>query len=378
MPKPRILSADSHVVEPADLWTQRVDRRYRTRAPHVVKEVAGIESDWFVFEGLRPFPVAGLGVAGVDPRDYPTEMLGGYSRVRPGAWDPVARIDDQEVDGVAGEFIYPSIGMLLYALADGELRAACFRAYNDWIAEFCRHDPARLAGAALIPQDELQEAISEVKRAADLGLRGGMIWGSPPRHQPYDDPRWDPLWAAAQDANLPLSLHILTGHGGSGVEEGSLMKNYPSLPHAMERSLSDLIFGGVFERFPRLRVVSAENDVGWIPHYLQRLDHSYEKYRYLEQSTAIPEKPSVYFRRQVYATFQDDRIGVLLRDQIGLDRLMWASDFPHSDSTWPHSREVIERDFEGVPEPEAAQILADNCAALYALGGAATRSPEST
>jgi predicted TIM-barrel fold metal-dependent hydrolase len=156
------------------------------------------------------------------------------------------------------------------------------------------------------------------------------------------------------------------------------MKNYPSLPHAMERSLSDLIFGGVFERFPRLRIVSAESDVGWIPHYLQRLDHSYEKYRYLEQSTVIPEKPSVYFRRQVYATFQDDRIGVLLRDQIGLDRLMWASDFPHSDSTWPHSREVIERDFEGVPEREAAQIVADNCAELYALGGAATRTPEST
>ncbi len=130
MPKLRILSAESHVVEPADLWTQGVDRRYRTRAPHVVKEVAGIESDWFVFEGLRPFPVAGL--------------------------------------GVAGEFIYPSIGMFLYALADAELRAVCLRAYNDWIAEFCRHDPARLAGAALIPQDGLPEASSEVRTGSWL------------------------------------------------------------------------------------------------------------------------------------------------------------------------------------------------------------------
>ncbi len=364
----RILSADSHVVEPADLWTQRVERAYRDRAPHVVKEVSGIEGDWFILEGLRPFPVAGFGVAGVDPKDYGEKMMGGYAQVRPASYDPAARLEDQKVDGVAGEFIYPSVGMLLYGLTDAGLRAACFRAYNDWIAEYCRYAPDRLAGSAMIPQDDLTTAVSEVKRAADLGLRGGMIWGQPPADRPYDDPSWDPLWAAAQDAGLPLSLHILTGHGGSGVGEGSLMKSYPSMPHAMERSLSDLIFGGALERFPKLDIVSAENDVGWIPHFLQRLDHSYEKYRYLEGTTVISEKPSSYFRRQIHATFQDDRIGVLLREFVGVDCLMWASDFPHSDSTWPHSREVIERDFESVPEDEVAKIVAGNCAALYGLG----------
>jgi predicted TIM-barrel fold metal-dependent hydrolase len=166
---------------------------------------------------------------------------------------------------------------------------------------------------------------------------------------------------------MPLSLHILTGRKGSGIGS-SVMKSYPSLPHAIERSLSDLIFGGVLERFPRLQIVSAENDIGWIGHYLQRMDHAYEKYRYLEKTTVIPEPPSFYFKRQVHATFQDDRIGVLNREFIGVENLMWASDFPHSDSTWPRSQEVIARDFAGVSETETQQIIAENCAALYGIG----------
>jgi predicted TIM-barrel fold metal-dependent hydrolase len=161
------------------------------------------------------------------------------------------------------------------------------------------------------------------------------------------------------------------------------MWDYPFLPHALERTIGDLIFGGVLERYPRLRFVSAENDVGWIGHFLQRMDHSYEKYRYLEAarvegqesfaaygtgSAPIPEPPSFYFRRQISATFQEDPIGVRTRDAIGVDNLMWASDFPHSDSTWPHSRDVVARDFAGVPEEERRAITWGNCAKLYALG----------
>jgi hypothetical protein len=113
---------------------------------------------------------------------------------------------------------------------------------------------------------------------------------------------------------------------------------------------------------------AAENDIGWIGHYLQRMDHSYEKYKYLEKSVVISEPPSFYFKRQVHATFQDDRIGVLTREYAGVDNLMWAFDFPHSDSTWPRSQEVIARDFDGVPENEVQKIVADNCAKLYGIG----------
>jgi predicted TIM-barrel fold metal-dependent hydrolase len=195
-----------------------------------------------------------------------------------------------------------------------------------------------------------------------------LIWGFPPSSRAYDSPEWDPLWAAAQDTGLPLSLHILTGAEGSGLDGASLMKTYPSLPHRMERSLSDIIFGGALHRFPGCKIVSAENDIGWIPHFLQRLDHSYHNYRALETGFTIPEKPSIYFKRQVHATFQDDRVGVVTRDFVGTDNLMWASDFPHSDSTWPNSQAVIARDFEGVPAADVAKITRTNCARVYGIG----------
>jgi predicted TIM-barrel fold metal-dependent hydrolase len=362
----RLISADSHVLEPADLWTARIERRFRDRAPRVVKEAGGLRGDLFVCEDLRPIPVAGLGVAGVDPREYPEKMFSGYESVRPSGWDPVERLKDQDRDGVAAEVLYTSLGMVLYGIADGKLRAASFRAYNDWLAEYCSHAPRRLAGVALLPLDEVRDAVREIERAARLGLRGGLLWGEPPADRPYDRPEWDPVWAAAQQAALPLSLHILTGRRGPGVERG-LLRDYPALHHPIERSLTDLIVGGVLERFPRLRIVSAENDVGWIGHYLQRLDHAFEKYRFLERDAVIPDPPSSYFRRQVSATFQEDPIGIRTRDAIGVGSLMWASDFPHSDSTWPRSRAVIERDFADVPEPETRRIVAENCARLYGI-----------
>jgi predicted TIM-barrel fold metal-dependent hydrolase len=363
----RILSADSHVVEPADVWTARIDARFRNRAPHVIDHLGSRRGDFFVAEGLTPFPVAAFAVAGVDPRDYREKMQGGYPGVRPSAWDPAERVKDQEHDGVLAEVLYPSLAMQLFQLEDGALRAACFRAYNDWLAQYCAHEPRRLAGIALVALDEPAEGARELERAVRKGLRGAMIWGEQPAERPYGDPAYDRFWSAAQELGTPVSLHILTERKPAGDRSTGVMTYYPSLHHGVQKSLAGLIFGGVLERFPRLQVVSVENDIGWIPHFLQRLDHSYEKYRYLEKQ-AIPRPPSDYFHRQVRATFQDDRVGVVTREFIGVENLMWASDFPHSDSTWPRSREVIERDFAGVPEDEVRMIVADNTAKLYGLG----------
>ena len=362
----RILSADSHVIEPADVWTSRIEKRFLDRAPRVVKRAGEREGDFFVAEGLRPFPVAGFAVAGVDPKDFGERMARGYPGVRPSAWDPVERLKDQERDGVVGEVLYPSLGMRLFQMEDGELRAASFRAYNDWLADYCSHSPRRLAGAALISLDDPADGVAELTRAARKGLRGAMIWGAAPAERPYGDPSYDAFWAAAQELGTPVSLHILTERRG-GSDFQSVMKGYPALHHSVEKSLAEIIFAGVLERFPKLKLVSVENDIGWIAHFLQRLDHSYEKYRYLERN-AIPNPPSYYFQRQVAATFQDDRVGVVTRNFIGVKSLMWASDFPHSDSTWPNSRQVIARDFEGVPDDERRMMVADNAAALYGLG----------
>jgi len=367
MPEQRILSADSHVVEPAEVWTGRIERRFAARGPRIIKEFNGRKGDFFVAEGLTPFPVAAFAVAGIDPREYRDKMRGGYPGVRPSAWDPAERIKDQEHDGVMGEVLYPSLAMQLFQLDDGGLREASFRTYNDWLADYCAYSPRRLAGIALIALDDPNHGAAELERAANKGLKGAMIWGEPPAERPYGDRSYERFWAAAQDLKTPVSLHILTERKSVGDRSTSVMTYYPSLHHGVQKSLAGIIFGGVLERFPRLQFVSVENDIGWIPHYLQRLDHSYEKYRYLEREV-IPNPPSFYFHRQVRATFQDDRVGVVTRAFIGLDNLMWASDFPHSDSTWPRSREVIERDFAGVPEVEVTKIVADNTAAVYNLG----------
>lgn len=379
----RLLSADSHVVEPADLWTDRIAKQFRDRAPRVVSEIGGREGHFFICEELNPFPVAGFAIAGVDPRETGDRLFDGYEAVPRGAWDPDARLLDQDRDGVSGEVVYPSLGMNLYTLRDGALRSACFRAYNDWIAEFCAVAPTRLAGAAMIPLDSVDEGIRELERAAKLGLRGGMIWGEPPKDRAYQSPEWDPLWAAASDLDLPLSLHVVTSSEASELfpkdEKGpamSVVQYYTLLIQQVQRSLAALVAGGVLARFPKLKIVSAENDVGWMAHFCQRMDHAYEGDQH--RPWALPEKPSFYFERQVWATFQQDPVGLRTRDFLRAEadsptadvppKLMWGNDFPHVDSTWPHSVEIIEREFSGVSDADRAAILFGTCAALYGLG----------
>ncbi len=243
MARSTLISADSHVIEPADLWTSRIDRQFRDRAPRVVKELDGVKGDFFLCEEVPPFDVSGLAVAGVDPRDYEQRMAAGYPGVRPSGWDPAERIKDQDVDSVQAEVLYTSLGLVIYGIADAELRAASFRAFNDWLAEFCAYDRRRFVGIGLIPTDDVEQAAREVARCAQLGLKGGMIWASPPDDRPYDSASWDPLWAAAQDHAMPVSLHILTGAKGSGITD-SVMKGYPCLPYAIAYSMNNLSSSG--------------------------------------------------------------------------------------------------------------------------------------
>jgi predicted TIM-barrel fold metal-dependent hydrolase len=205
--------------------------------------------------------------------------------------------------------------------------------------------------------------VAELERARRLGLRGALIWSSAPDDRPYSDPSYEPFWDAAEAAGTPLSLHLGTGATPLAGTAGMLAVAYMFTHHAAQRSLAQMIFGGVFERHPELRAVSVENDVGWIPHWLERIDHAGEKFRAFHPHLTL--RPSEYFRRQVAATFQEDRIGIRLRDTLGSGALLWASDYPHTDSTWPHSRAVVARDFADVPGDELRAIVHDNAARLY-------------
>ncbi|HEY2105794.1 MAG TPA: amidohydrolase family protein, partial [Candidatus Binataceae bacterium] len=281
-------------------------------------------------------------------------------------------------DGVEAEVLYTTLGMSLFGLGDAELQQACFRVYNNWLAEFCSHDRRRLHGVALISLADIEAGTNELQRCARAGLKGGMIYGSAPAQQPYLSRDYDRLWAAAQDLEMPLSLHVFTrgNRGPQPAVEGPRVSEYMNFSrayvrgiHEVQDSLADIIQSGVLERFPRLSIVSAENDTGWLAHFMYRLDHVFEKFgSFSREPQPLTMKPSEYVRRQLWATFQDDPIGPALYQFFGQNNFMWASDFPHTDSTWPHSRQVIETSFQGVPETITGKIVFDNANKLYRMG----------
>ena len=370
----RVISADSHMTEPPDLWTTRLDKRFEDRAPRVVHNTEK-PGHFFMAPGITPFPVAGGFSTGRSGEALKEHLKSGYEAARPSGWDPIERLKDQDIDGVEAEVIYTTLGLALFQLSDVELQHACFQVYNNWVAEFRSHNPKRLHPVAMISLENVAEAVKELERVAKLGLKGGMIWGAPPADRPYYSDIYHPFWAAAQDLEMPISLHVVTSrdanervvmNAGSGGPVNQTALRFVHLINEVQKSLSAFILGGVLERFPGLKIVSAESDVGWFAHYVHRLDHAQEKFGAMVQEP-LSMKPSEYAQRQIWATFQDDPVGPANYRFFGEDNFMWASDFPHTDTTWPHSRKVIERDFTGVPDTVRRKMVYENAAKLYRI-----------
>jgi predicted TIM-barrel fold metal-dependent hydrolase len=362
----KVVSADSHMTEPADLWVQRLDKKFRDNAPRVIKnEKPNGPAYLFVGPGIHPLAVAAAFAAGKSGRELREHMNHGYEAARPSGWDPVERLKDQDLDGVVAEVLYSTLGIAVFNVKDIELQLACLRAYNDWLAEFCTHDPRRLIGIGLYSLAALPD-VTEVERCAKIGLKGIMILASESNELPYSDERFDPLWRAAADTGLPISLHKPLV---SGMPLTPAMPTMADLQihviHVVEQCITRLVYGGVFERFPKLKIVSAENDVGWIPNWVQRLDHVHSK---IANPQRLPLKPSEYVKRNVWATFQDDRLGPATWKFFGEDNYMWASDFPHADSTFPNSMKVIEENFAGVPAEVTRKIIFETANRLYDMG----------
>jgi len=274
---------------------------------------------------------------------------------------------DMDTDGIAAEVLYPSVGMTLSKSKDRDYQLACIRAYNDWLVELCDAAKGRLAGLAMIPTINPADAVSEIERTHSAGLRGALLPGVPPEGH-YAEARFDPMWSALAERRWPTSFHILTG---SSVGDPTLGSKIPvvalmSPVHHMQSTLNLLIFGGVFDRHPALRIVSAEHDAGWVAHFAYRMDQMFERHHnWLGKGVHLDRTPCEYLASNCWYTFQKDPVAVETRERIGVSQLMWASDYPHSDSTWPHSLQVIERDFKGVPAEELAAIVGGNAAALY-------------
>lgn len=369
MPHDMIISSDSHVFEPPELWTERIDKAFRDRAPRLQR--VG-EIDQIVIEDGRPFAGIGL-ISNAGARFEAPETIsdhGRFEEVHTGGYDPTQHLVDMGLDGVHGEVLYPSLGLSLFKVPDTGFQSAIFRAYNDWLVEFCSADPQRLKGLAMINLDDVQGGIRELERTAKMGLCGAMISEYPPEARRYMEPEYEPFWAAAQDLQMPLSLHTATRREGNPT--GSVARTLKDASRRATKaflpalSMCDMIFAGVFERYPKLTVAIVEFELSWVPYVLTNMEYAYRErheeafYRFGNDMT-----PSDFYYRNIALSFQEDDIGIRLRDVIGVDNMMWGSDYPHSESTFPRSREVIDRILQGVPENERAKVVGLNAARLY-------------
>jgi predicted TIM-barrel fold metal-dependent hydrolase len=359
-----VLSADSHITEPPETYVDHIDPAFRDRAPRLVDLGADI-GEGFVIDGMkRPVMLGTVAAAGKAPEEI--KLTGSrFADLHRGGWDPDARMADQDRDGVAAEVIYPSVGMVLCNHRDLDYKKACFDAYNRWLAGYCGAHPDRLFGLGQTAMRTPEDGIADLIAIDDLGLRGVTMPGLP-GVEDYDSAVYDEFWEAAIELGLPLSFHILTMR--SEKPRGPSMVGFMSIMRGCQDMMALLILGGVFQRHPRLRVVCAEADAGWVPHYMYRMDHAYQRHRnWLPPGESLSQLPSAYFKENIYVTFQDDWTAFAHADDMNWRHLLWANDFPHSDSTWPWSQELITEHAKGLSTEQREAILHDNTAQLYGI-----------
>ncbi len=370
-----ILSADGHIdfpLLPETLWSDNATAALRDRMPRVVETSRG--RVWQSAKGARLGLVGGMGSAG---REYvPGEIHRSDRMAEQGLYDdqksgimrpavPELRVKDQDRDGVSGEVVYGILGAA-NRLEDPEVAAAVCHIYNEWLAEFCRKAPGRFAGIGRLASTAPEEAAREITRCAELGLKGAELGLSHDMLPLWHDD-WEPIYRACAETGVPLHIHTI----GPAVDtrwlrdpesyRRWLATHIGSFQVPMLEILAAILFGGAPERHPDLKIVIGESGIGWLPYALERFDFEWEdQFRDL-----IPKPPSEYWRRQMYATFQIDRVGLDNLDRIGEDTVMWGSDFPHPDGTWPDSREILEPQLAGLGHTQRRKVLYENAAQLY-------------
>jgi predicted TIM-barrel fold metal-dependent hydrolase len=366
-----VISADSHITEHPDTYRNFIDRAWLDKAPRMVD--GGERGDLFVIDGMDTPIAMGLVAAAGKPPEAITAYGVRFAELHRGGWDPEARLADQDRDGVAAEVIYPTVGMLLCNHRDFDYKKACFDAYNRWIANYCAAHPERLLGCGQTAMRTPEEGVADLEEIKALGLRGVMMPGNP-AVEDYDSRIYDPVWEKALELELPLSFHILTTRG-DGKVRGPRINSFLSIIRGNQDILGTLIFGGVFERYPELKVVCVEADAGWVPHYMYRMDHAYKRHRnWLGRGVSLSRLPSEYFADNIYTTFQDDWVAFKMANDMNWRRLMWANDFPHSDSTWPWSQDVIAEQTTALSAEQKEAILCGNVADLYRIDLAPLRA----
>jgi predicted TIM-barrel fold metal-dependent hydrolase len=387
----RIVSADAHVLEPPHIWDTWLPERYRDQAPTLVKDADG--GDGWLFAGAsEPDPIGLVATPGMAWDQFRWTGVT-YDEARPGCYDGAARLADMDLDGVDAEILFPpqrTIGHFLGADDDDLVRAGV-DAYNDFLwEEFTAPDRSRLVGMAQIPSTGIDDAVDTLRKARARGFRGVVIscWPSGGDGIGDDD---DPFWAAAADEGMPVCIHInLISRAArqrtraAAAKAGGNRTLYGNRDDAKSKAnakavaglggvfatvpstIGQLIFTGTFERFPGLHVSMIETGVGWLPHFLEQIDDRYWRNRSWG-NIPISEPPSHYWYRNMSATFITDRVGIAVRHGVGVDNMMWSTDYPHHGNDWPYSRKVINDTMGDLPADERERILAGNAVRIFGL-----------
>ncbi len=374
-----VIDADTHITEPPDTWSARLPAKFQDRAPRVVQnEQYGFEM-WQIGDGSSPVPIGHTAVAGW-PEPFPAAPRG-FSEVPAAAYDAKARLEYMDTIGIWAMALYPNVGGFgneaFLNLGDPELMVACVRAYNDFLMDWIEPDPRRFIPICAIPFWDPAASVKEIERCATAGHRGILFTGEPDRFgQPVLASRhWDPIWRAAEETGLPVSFHI---GSGSLVEEYSPERIEAYGLHAVNartavglflengKQLADLLLSGVLPRFPQLRVVSVESGIGFLPFILEATDYAFEYSQVRREKPEFEMKPSEYFARQVYGCyFFEEFAPQRLLDRIGVDNVLFETDYPHPVCLYGNVREKIDAGLVGQPDEIRKKLLFDNAAKLY-------------
>jgi len=366
-----VVDADGHVLEPTALWDRYLEPRCRAFKPRVVRNDWGLDT---VYVGAQEIVTAPLGLLGtpgsrMDEAD-PTQKIA-WEQAQRGGFDPVERLRDMDLEGIAVAVLYPSIGLNFWAIEDAAAAVALARAYNDWLADYCAADRRRLVGAAMLPFQDPPAAAAELRRAArELHFPAAFVRPNPCRGRHIGDPAYEPVWAAAEELAVAIGIH----EGSSNTIATLGVDRYfnPLLLHAMSHAFEQmlacatLIITGVMERHADLHFVFLESGGGWAPYWLWRLDeqvHGFGRY-----APEMKRMPSEYFQRQCWISFEiDERTLPALLPHVGEGRIVWGSDYPHHDATFPGAVKKLEAVIAELPLPTRQRILGDNACELYRL-----------
>ena len=368
--KQPVIDADGHVVELPHIWAQYVDPAYRARAPRMSVDERGhpcqIVDDRII---MRHAMLLTMG----------PEYIYDPAKIRPGGWDPQARLQDMDSEGIDVAVLFPSIGFYLAEVADPALMAALCRAYNDWLADYCRRAPERLIGIALLPLVDVDGSVRELERATNaLGFRGGFFRPNPYAGRPIHHPCYERLWECAAALGVPVTVHeglsdSLPTLGRDRFENPAIL-HVLSHPFEQMAACAGLIMTGVLDRHPTLRVAFLESGAGWLPYWLNRLDSHFETWHKL--LPAVRMKPSEYFKRQCMISTdpEEDTVESVIR-HVGDDCVVWASDYPHPDAHFPGAVTETLAALANVPDTARQKVLASNARRLYGLPPQSTAPP---